>query len=126
MKNMLIFKQIEFSGQCLLWLLALIGAINDTWALMIIYMILGPWQIFSLLLHFPLYSYYYVGRWRKWYITSLVVYVFLAVISSALDEGDGYSTWIIMGLSPLLAIMYTIACYQEIKILSKKIWVHQR
>jgi hypothetical protein len=125
MKNMLTFKRIDLGLQAALWLIGLAGMIWNISSIGVIFIWLAPWQLFSALLHLLLHKYYYQTNLRIIYLISLLVYAFLFFVVARMLESDIFYYGIFI-LAFLMALLYSAACYLEMRLLRKKLFVHLR
>lgn len=115
------FKLIDFWGQVILISSSLLSVLWDTEIVFYGYFVVGGWQVCSCVAHGYLENNYFQAKDRKYYTKTLLWVFIIGVIS--------IPVWIIYGflllfVSPFMAIWYASICYTENKLLEHKSLVH--
>ena len=100
-----------------LWIQAALTALTVVYILttsvenfILLYFFIGGWQVISTLVHLTYEGQYTAAKDRKYYQTTLVVTIVLAVISLPFWIFFGFA---LLFVSPFMAVWYWSICYHE-------------
>jgi hypothetical protein len=99
------FKIIDFWGSCLLIAgFTIASVINRDFTFLIGYLVVGGYQVVSMIVHLAAGSFIYKGGARYYY--NWVTLITLLTIPLG-------SFWILLFVAPFMAMYYTWICYEE-------------
>lgn len=104
-------QQIDYYGQLLLYASIGVLILWDVDYFYLAYLLVGSWQLLSMLLHLPNHSAFIKAKQRQYYQQVLIVLVCLLVAGLIVP----LLIWIgmLLFLSPVLAVWYTIITRTE-------------
>jgi hypothetical protein len=106
------FKIIDFWISCVLIAgFTIAGLINRDFTFIIGYIVVGSWQVISMIVHIAAGSFVYKGGER---------YMYNWITLIALLTFPVGSYWILVFTAPLMALYYTRICYKEVFIKMKR------
>lgn len=119
------FKTIDLWGQIILIPLCTVIAIVDVGYVFYSYIIVGSWQILSMLIHLMLQPHYIALKARRYYsITAVGLLLLMMLFFPTGQTGFIYYGIFMLLVSPFVAIWYLYICYEEKKRLEHKEFVH--
>lgn len=106
------FKMIDFWVSCVLIAgFAIASLINQDYTFIIGYIVVGSWQVISMITHLATGTFIYKGGQR--YIYNWVTLIALVTLPVG-------SFWVLLFIAPVMALYYTQICYVEVFIKMKR------
>jgi hypothetical protein len=122
---MRLIKTIDFRAQLLLIIAGVLFCAINLNSFYVSYFIVGGWQVLSCLTHFFL-PHFYPYSGRKIYLLVLLLLAMLGIIALLSPAFILPYLFILLFISPLMAIWYCFISYKEVKLLQQKEWIQLR
>jgi hypothetical protein len=119
---MRLVKIVDFRAQLLLIIGGILLCVVNPELLFYPYFIVGGWQVLSCMTHMFL-PHFYPYSGRKIYLWVLLFVGFAGFICVFLPDSIISYLFILLIISPLMAIWYCFICYKEVKLYQQKEWI---
>lgn len=119
-----LFKKIDFWIQLVLIICCTPLAITDVIFFPYAYIIVGSWQVFSVLIHLLLRQSFFPATGRLYYCRTLIGVLIVSLVFYFFQEWILGYLFALIFITPGFAVWYVCICYSENKTLEHKAFAH--